>query len=225
MRQTAVEAGPRYRSETVITALGNYPSYGKHVPELVASYLLAVAPTGVAPWSSVLTGLENAGVTTDDILSIQKLMSTFPVVDGFVVAPETPTPWPTPSYSPTPMYEPPVAGVKDGTLVDVSLEEVEKSCVKSVKMIHSVPPGYLRFVSVLAKNMKDLDAMPMDYLINSMDKASMLDGEVLEFGVYQGGSVTRLANHFAPDIVHGFDSFEGPPEDWIREDGVFNVRQ
>jgi predicted O-methyltransferase YrrM len=39
-------------------------------------------------------------------------------------------------------------------------------------------------------------------------------GAVLEFGVASGGSITALANASPGLTVHGFDSFEGLPEDW-----------
>lgn len=41
------------------------------------------------------------------------------------------------------------------------------------------------------------------------------DGLWLEFGVYSGKSINRIARH-APGPVYGFDSFEGLPEDWNR---------
>ena len=40
------------------------------------------------------------------------------------------------------------------------------------------------------------------------------DGLVLEFGVDRGTSLRWLAKFFAPTPVHGFDSFEGLPENW-----------
>lgn len=41
------------------------------------------------------------------------------------------------------------------------------------------------------------------------------DGLWLEFGVYRGRTINRLARR-APGLVYGFDSFEGLPEDWDR---------
>jgi len=38
-------------------------------------------------------------------------------------------------------------------------------------------------------------------------------GAVLEFGVYHGLSLRKIAQQVATPI-HGFDSFEGLPEDW-----------
>jgi len=40
------------------------------------------------------------------------------------------------------------------------------------------------------------------------------NGHILEFGVFQGNTINVIAKHFNKDIVHGFDSFEGLPEDW-----------
>ncbi|MEE8395986.1 MAG: TylF/MycF/NovP-related O-methyltransferase [bacterium] len=41
-----------------------------------------------------------------------------------------------------------------------------------------------------------------------------VEGHFLEFGVYKGGSIRFLAKQIAPKTIHGFDSFEGLPEDW-----------
>ena len=43
--------------------------------------------------------------------------------------------------------------------------------------------------------------------------AAPAEGEVLEFGVYHGLSLRKLAKRVSTSI-HGFDSFEGLPEDW-----------
>lgn len=40
-----------------------------------------------------------------------------------------------------------------------------------------------------------------------------LDGHYAEFGVYKGKSINYIASHINATI-HGFDSFEGLPEDW-----------
>lgn len=40
------------------------------------------------------------------------------------------------------------------------------------------------------------------------------DGAILEFGVAGGRSITVLAEAVPGKTVHGFDSFEGLPEDW-----------
>lgn len=39
-------------------------------------------------------------------------------------------------------------------------------------------------------------------------------GFVCEFGVFQGRSINHLAARIKPRTIHGFDSFEGLPEDW-----------
>ena len=41
-----------------------------------------------------------------------------------------------------------------------------------------------------------------------------LNGEVLDLGVYKGGSTRALARIFPDKTIHGFDSFEGLSGDW-----------
>ncbi len=51
------------------------------------------------------------------------------------------------------------------------------------------------------------------------------DGYVLDLGVYKGGSTRRLARIFPERTIHGFDSFEGLPEDWSYVlKGTFDAR-
>ena len=40
------------------------------------------------------------------------------------------------------------------------------------------------------------------------------DGQLLELGVFQGGTARFMAKKIGPRILHGFDSFEGLPEKW-----------
>lgn len=47
-------------------------------------------------------------------------------------------------------------------------------------------------------------------------KEAKLDGLVLEFGVYNGKSIRYIAS-LTDSKVHGFDSFEGIPENWNTE--------
>ena len=55
-------------------------------------------------------------------------------------------------------------------------------------------------------------------------KDTYINGYVLEFGVYQGYTVKQLANIFPEITIHGFDTFEGLPEDWnYIKKGTFNL--
>ncbi len=52
-----------------------------------------------------------------------------------------------------------------------------------------------------------------DLLLWAVDQAPA--GLVLEFGVFRGGSARTIARAIGPSrVIHGFDSFEGLPEDW-----------
>jgi hypothetical protein len=53
-----------------------------------------------------------------------------------------------------------------------------------------------------------------------------LDGLMLEFGVYRGASLRFIAQR-TPGLVHGFDSFQGLPEDWthFQRQGRFSLNE
>ena len=56
-------------------------------------------------------------------------------------------------------------------------------------------------------------------------REDVLDGYVLDLGVCKGNSTSRLARIFPERTIHGFDSFEGLPEDWSYVlKGTFDVR-
>jgi len=70
-----------------------------------------------------------------------------------------------------------------------------------------------------------------ELLTASFNRMTVVDGMVLEFGVFSGASINHLAGLTAR-TVHGFDSFEGLPEDWrpdfqkgsFKRDGLPEVR-
>lgn len=43
-----------------------------------------------------------------------------------------------------------------------------------------------------------------------------LNGWILDLGVYRGASTRRLAGIWPSETIHGFDSFEGLPDDWTH---------
>jgi len=45
-----------------------------------------------------------------------------------------------------------------------------------------------------------------------------IDGVYLEMGVWSGRTINFISTLFPNKCIHGFDSFEGLPEDWIRND-------
>jgi hypothetical protein len=46
--------------------------------------------------------------------------------------------------------------------------------------------------------------------------------QVLEFGVHTGRSINIIADILKDKTIHGFDSFEGLPEDWAMSNGEFH---
>jgi hypothetical protein len=41
-----------------------------------------------------------------------------------------------------------------------------------------------------------------------------IEGHYLEFGVFTGGTIRFIARKVGDRVIHGFDSFQGLPEDW-----------
>ena len=58
----------------------------------------------------------------------------------------------------------------------------------------------------------------LNHLSRAAAHCSVPDGAVLEFGVYSGATISHLAKLFPDRTLHGFDSFEGLPEEWVTSD-------
>jgi Macrocin-O-methyltransferase (TylF) len=50
----------------------------------------------------------------------------------------------------------------------------------------------------------------------AVERVAAVEGDILEFGVYQGDSLRWFADRFPDRHVYGFDSFEGLPKGWER---------
>jgi hypothetical protein len=48
-------------------------------------------------------------------------------------------------------------------------------------------------------------------------RSAVLPGHVMEFGVWQGRTISRIGTHFSQQKVWGFDSFVGLPEPWFTK--------
>ena len=53
-----------------------------------------------------------------------------------------------------------------------------------------------------------------DVLDIALKNITLEDGEIMEFGIYKGGTINYIAKKNKNKIIYGFDSFEGLPEDW-----------
>ena len=61
---------------------------------------------------------------------------------------------------------------------------------------------------------RDLGTIRKTHLLDTLNEVC-IDGDILEFGVYKAFTTNAIAKFFPNDTVHGFDSFEGLPEDWV----------
>ncbi len=55
---------------------------------------------------------------------------------------------------------------------------------------------------------------PQELLARCVEIAREREGAFLEFGVYTGATINQIAGEVPDRIVHGFDSFQGLPENW-----------
>jgi hypothetical protein len=86
------------------------------------------------------------------------------------------------------------------------LDELERRTTREcADYIQDKMPNALQFV-----RKKDL----LDHAITKMGES----GLIAEFGVWKGSSINHLARRIKPNIVYGFDSFEGLREDWAGSD-------
>lgn len=67
---------------------------------------------------------------------------------------------------------------------------------------------------------------PRELMRHALSRVTV-DGLYAEFGVNEGGTITYIAKQKPQKTIHGFDSFEGLPEDWsgnAMAAGYFNRR-
>ena len=77
---------------------------------------------------------------------------------------------------------------------------------------------FAQFLQEISNTMPSLDIPPLEFAM----RLPRIPGLLVELGVYTGGTISKIANANPQDVVYGFDSFEGLPDDWNRPDMVFN---
>lgn len=82
-------------------------------------------------------------------------------------------------------------------------ERNRRNAVSTYDFIDKVMPRTARF---------DIDQFSV--ISEKRGEILELDGQILDLGVWKGDSTRALARIFQDRTIHGFDSFEGLPEDW-----------
>ena len=88
--------------------------------------------------------------------------------------------------------------------------------MKTQKIIDVLGTDYKNFIKIVTPH------IPRDggkELLFKSVKSADTGGHWFEFGVFKGGTIEFISNtlielHRVHQIIHGFDSFEGLPEDW-----------
>ena len=69
------------------------------------------------------------------------------------------------------------------------------------------------------KGIPNLEKNPLHYVFEDLNYTQKTDTMWLEFGVWSGSTINYISKFIPNDIVYGFDSFEGLPEDWRENCG------
>lgn len=104
-----------------------------------------------------------------------------------------------------------------------------KTLVQKAAMVARLPLGYAQdhpYTGLKERAHEDT----LDYIMSAMPEALAfdtprelmghalsrvtVDGFYAEFGVNEGGTISYIAKQTPAKTIHGFDSFEGLPEDW-----------
>ena len=76
----------------------------------------------------------------------------------------------------------------------------------------------------IIEDIPNIDADPLNYVLETMKLSHKPDTLWMEFGVYTGNTINYISQ-FTNEKVYGFDSFEGLPEKWRDgfDKGKFSV--
>lgn len=78
-------------------------------------------------------------------------------------------------------------------------------------------------MSINLESIPNIGESPLDHVLNNGLASHGEDELWIEFGVWKGATINRMAEA-TKGIIYGFDSFQGLPEDWRTgyEAGTFN---
>lgn len=79
------------------------------------------------------------------------------------------------------------------------------------------------------ETMKGIQSVNNKFAVHdkAMENISLTGGDILEFGVFSGGTINYIAKKLPKQKIYGFDSFEGLPENWRDgfQKGKFNINK
>lgn len=102
-----------------------------------------------------------------------------------------------------------ILALENKTAVSLSLEE---QAVFSGSNHHEKNQSFLKLVKDCQRCIHGHDVMRI-----ALNKVA-LEGFYLEMGVFSGQTINFIASSKPEQIIYGFDSFEGLPEAWSRDD-------
>lgn len=82
--------------------------------------------------------------------------------------------------------------------------------------------NYDEFIKDLV-NIPDIKMNPLNYILENKNILELNeDSIVMELGVFSGETINMIANGFKNHKIYGFDSWQGLPEKWDRNDMLFD---
>ena len=81
------------------------------------------------------------------------------------------------------------------------------------ELLHYKNASSMRYVKYKFENVRFIPNR-YEHIHAAINRSEVNDGLIMEFGVWNGDSISIIANILSQEEVHGFDSFEGLPEKW-----------
>lgn len=86
---------------------------------------------------------------------------------------------------------------------------------------HRIIPSIKELIETCLDYIPDLQCNPLDYCLQN---CTFKEGLFLEFGVWRGATINKIAKCNPDKIIYGFDWFYGLPEEWVRKEGYFHKK-
>lgn len=114
---------------------------------------------------------------------------------------------------------------KVGKFIKNTLNEQNQSKAQNIKLGFQ-EKSLKETIDYIEKKMLDIQSYPTkENVLEFAAKNTAMHGMILEFGVFSGYTINLISDLFKSQIIYGFDSFQGLPENWRDgfPEGAFGI--